>query len=173
MRRHLQYWRGPIGRLHLWLLPETGARMYSLSSFIIVLGSLACGQELGRLPQPRRRPDLVEAFPHFKCRQLLALQQIGVQLSKIASFSSRQTAKRVGAKDSESVVDVTHARGAVCLAVRENRSCLELDVARVPLSLIAKDCHHSQDSCRLEAPGDGSVVARKIGITVHNKKRLP
>src|SRR5580700_5343598 len=174
--RHFRYWRRPSGRLLLWLPPKSLARMYSLLAWLRFLGRFPCGQECSRLPQSLGRPDLVEPLLHFKRRQLLAPQKIRIQLSQIARLSLWQTLECFAAKDSQPVIDITHARSAVGLAVRQDLSsfdpvALKLDVAGIPFPFVAKGGHHSQHICSLKLLGYRSVVARKIGVAVHDKKR--
>src|ERR1700690_1859550 len=143
-RRRSRCWRRRGGRLHLWLLPETLARMYSSSAWLGFPSRSPRGQEFSRLSQSLGRSDFVEPPLHFKRRQLLASQQVLVELSQIASLSPRQTLECFGAKNSQPVIDVTHARSAVGLAVRQNLPGFELDVAGIPFSFVAKDGHQPQ-----------------------------
>src|SRR5271166_1964037 len=171
----------------MFCLPSFSLWSSSRSSWLRFLLGFACGEERGRFPQSRRRPDFVKPLMHLKCRQLLAVQQILVHLGEIASLVGRKVCEGLSAEDSKSVIDVAHAGSPVLLAVCENLSSVELalverarvelaffelDIAGVPLPFVAEDCHHSQHSSRLELVCDGCVVAGKIGITVHDKERV-
>src|SRR5579863_644797 len=157
----------PAGQLHPWPLAESLAQMYLISSLLI---HGACREKFSGLAQTRSRADFVKPLLHFVRRKLLAVQKIGVQLRKIAGPPSWQTLKCFRTKNSKPVVYIAHAWRAVVLAVCQNLPGLKLDIAGVPLSLVAKDRHHPQHACGSEVPRDCSIVAQQIRVPVHHKK---
>ena len=61
-------------------------------------------------------------------------------------------------EDAEAVINVPHRLSAGNLVVGEDAAVAELDVAGVPLALVAEDGHQGQSSSGLEGILEGSTV---------------